>query len=127
MAYDWLLLTAVYFALTLLVVALRGGAAVAPGTAWYTVLLVGAAFLFYGWFWTHGGQTLGLKAWQLAVVRRDGGPLSWSDAARRFAAAAVLLVPPGLGLLWVVLDRQGAAWHDRLSRTRIVRAPRRPA
>jgi uncharacterized RDD family membrane protein YckC len=121
MAYDWLLLGSAYFVLTLVLLAARGGAAVAPGTWWYTLSLVMVGFLFYGWFWTHGGQTLGLRAWNLRVQRADGGPLSWSDASRRFAAAATLLLPPGLGLAWIAVDRQRAAWHDRLSRTRIVR------
>lgn len=121
MAYDWLLLGAVFFVGTLALVLLRGGVAVAPGTWWYTLGLGGIAFLFYGWFWTHGGQTLGLRAWKLRVERWDGGTLSWRDAAARFAAAGTLLVPPALGLLWVSVDRDRAGWHDRLSRTRIVR------
>jgi uncharacterized RDD family membrane protein YckC len=121
MSYDWLLLGALYFCATLLVVVLRRGTPLAPGTSWYTALLVLLSFLFYGWFWTHGGQTLGLRAWRLRIERVDGRPLSWLDAARRFAASATLLVPPGLGLVWMLVDRRRACWHDRLSNTRVVR------
>lgn len=129
MAYDWLLLASVFFILTLGLILLRSGAEIAPGTWWYTALLISAGFLFYGWFWTHGGQTLGLRAWRLSVVRIDGGPLSWRDAAWRFAAAATLLVPPGLGLAWMLVDTRKACWHDLLSQTRVVRSPEsgRPA
>lgn len=123
MAYDWLLLASLLFAVTLVLVVLRGGSAVEPGTWWYSALLIVVAFLFYGWCWTHGGQTLGLRAWQLRVVAADGAPLSWLDAARRFAASATLLVPPALGLVWSLLDSDGRCWHDRLSRTRIDRVP----
>jgi len=122
MTYDWLLLGSVYFVLTLALIVARGGRAVAPGTSWYTALLIAVSFLFYGWFWTHGGQTLGLRAWRLRVIRADGGHLDWLDAARRFCAAAVLLVPPGLGFAWGWLDRDKACWHDRLSGTRVVRS-----
>jgi uncharacterized RDD family membrane protein YckC len=86
-------------------------------------LLIGVAFVFYGWCWTHGGQTLGLRAWKLRVVTADGEPLTWLDAARRFAASAILLIPPGLGLVWSLLDSESRCWHERLSRTRIVRQP----
>lgn len=121
MAYDCLLLASAYFVLTLVLLIARAGAAVAPGTWWYTLGLLLTGFLFHAWFWTHGGQTLGLRAWRLRVERADGGPLSWRDALRRYAAALTLLLPPGLGLLWLVFDPRHAAWHDRLSRTRVVR------
>lgn len=119
MAYDWLLLAALYFCVTLVVVTARGGAALEPGTWWYTALLIVVTFAFYGWFWTHGGQTLGLRAWRLRVERFDGGPLSWRDATIRFAASATLLLPPGIGLLWMLIDGRSACWHDRLSGTRV--------
>lgn len=123
MAYDWLLLASVLFAATLVLIVLRGGAAIEPGTWWYGVLLIAVSFLFYGWCWTRGGQTLGLRAWKLRVVTANGEPLTWLDAAGRFAASAVLLVPPGLGLFWSLLDSERRCWHDRLSRTRIDRLP----
>jgi uncharacterized RDD family membrane protein YckC len=122
-AYDWLLLASVLFATTFVLILLRGGAVIEPGTWWYGVVLIAVAFLFYGWCWTHGGQTLGLRAWKLRVVTADGAPLSWPDAARRFVASAILFLPPGLGLIWSLLDSQRRCWHDRLSRSQVVRLP----
>jgi len=122
MAYDWLLLGSVCFVLTLALILLRGGVAIAPGTWWYTALLIAVSFLFYGWFWSHGGQTLGLRAWRLRVVRIDGGPLSRRDAARRFAATVTLVIPPGLGLAWMLVDPRKACWHDLLSDTRVIQS-----
>ncbi len=120
--YDGFLLAALWLVATLPVLGARGGAAVPPGTVWFELYLLGVAFLFHGWFWTHGGQTLGLRTWRLRVVRDDGRPLGWADAARRFAAALAALAPAGLGWLWMLADPQGRAWHDRFSRTRVVRA-----
>jgi len=121
MAYDWLLLASILFATTFVLILLRGGEAIRPGTWWYGVVLIAVAFLFYGWCWTHGGQTLGLRAWKLRVVTDEGEPLSWLDAARRFAASTVLLLPPGLGLIGSLLDPKRRCWHDKLSRTRLDR------
>lgn len=121
MAYDWLLLGGLLFVVTLIQIFFRGGVAIDPGTWWYTLSLVLTGFLFYGWFWTHGGQTLGLRAWKLRVVGIDGGELSWRDAAMRYLAAVTLLLPPGIGLLWAGISSRGVAWHDLLSRTRVVR------
>ena len=78
---------------------------------------------FYAYFWTHGGQTLGLRAWHLRVQRDDGKPLSLRDALRRFGWATLSLLPAGLGLWWSLIDREGLAWHDRKSRTRLVKVP----
>ena len=79
---------------------------------------------FFVYFWTHGGQTLGMSAWRLRVVRDDGNPLSLKDALQRFAWATLSLLPAGLGLWWSLFDPDRLAWHDRRSRTRLVMVPR---
>jgi uncharacterized RDD family membrane protein YckC len=44
---------------------------------------------FFGWFWTHGGQTPGMRAWRLRVRRQDGAGLRWPVAAVRYAGMLV--------------------------------------
>ena len=85
------------------------------------MLLIVAGFPL--WFWTHGGQTLGMKTWRIRVVREDGGPLGWRDALLRLAASWLSAGLLGLGFLWVLVDPQGRAWHDILSHTRLVMSP----
>jgi uncharacterized RDD family membrane protein YckC len=119
--YDTLVLIAVLMSCTMLVVLLRGLRAVDPGTGWFEALLVGVAALFYGWFWTHGGQTVGMRAWRIRVVGRNGAPVGWRTALVRFAAAWLSALPLGLGLWWVLVDPERRAWHDRLSGTAVVR------
>lgn len=75
---------------------------------------------FHLWFWTHGGQTLGMKAWRIRVIRADGTPLGLRDAVCRYFAAALSLLPMGLGFWWAAVDAAGLAWHDRLSGTRLI-------
>ncbi|HVY63299.1 MAG TPA: RDD family protein [Gammaproteobacteria bacterium] len=124
--YDLLLLCGVVFFFTLAVLGLRGGRAIPPGTVWFELALAAVAMLFFGWFWTHGGQTLGMRAWRIRVIRADGGALRWTQAALRFWAAVLALLPLGLGLWWGAFDAQRRGWHDRWTGTRVVRVPSRP-
>lgn len=123
--YDLLLLCGVVFFFTLGVLALRGGREIPPGTVWFELALLAVTMLFFAWFWTHGGQTLGMRAWRIRVVRTDGRPLNWSRAALRFLAAVVAALPLGLGLWWGAFDAQRRGWHDRWTDTRVVRVPPR--
>ena len=77
--------------------------------------------LFFTGFWWRGGQTLGMRAWRLKVVRMDGSPLRWVDALKRHLAALLSCLSLGLGFLWVLVDHDRLAWHDRLSGTRLIR------
>lgn len=84
------------------------------------VYLVACPFLFYGWFWTHGGQTLGMRAWRLKLLQADGQTMDWRHSILRVAAAHVSLLALGLGYLWMWFDRERLTWHDRWSNTRLV-------
>ncbi len=75
---------------------------------------------FHILFWIRGGQTLGMRAWRLRVVRNDGGSLTFKDALVRYLAAILSLLALGLGFLWVLVDPDKLSWHDRISKTRLV-------
>lgn len=128
--YDSLLLAAVLMIATALFLPLTGGEAITSAGSprllrWaYRGVLMGLVVLFYGSFWTRRGQTLGMASWRLRIEREDGGLLNWGDVLRRLAAALLSLVPAGLGWLWILVDPGKRAWHDRLSRTRVVVVPR---
>jgi uncharacterized RDD family membrane protein YckC len=121
--YDLLLLAALFVCFTLVVVAARRGAAVPPSSWWFPLSLIGVAMAFFCGFWVHGGQTVGMRAWRIRVVRDDAKPLGWLRAAARFGAAIVAALPAGLGLWCSVFDAQRRGWHDRWTRTRVVLAP----
>jgi uncharacterized RDD family membrane protein YckC len=98
LAYDALLLAGLLFVFTLLLIFVRGGRAIGPGTLWYEASLVAVAFAFCGLSWTRGGQTVGMKAWRIRVVSHDdASSLDWSRAALRFLASWLSLLPAGLG------------------------------
>ncbi|MDH3690944.1 MAG: RDD family protein, partial [Gammaproteobacteria bacterium] len=49
--------------------------------------LVSVCFVFFGWFWVHGGQTLGMRAWRVKLTRSDDRPVDWRHAGIRFVSA----------------------------------------
>jgi uncharacterized RDD family membrane protein YckC len=130
MFYDGLLLAAILMIATALLLPLTGGEAITPADhPWlelaYRLILAGLVVLFFGTFWTRRGQTLGMASWRLRVEREDGSLLTWGDTVKRLAAALLSWLPLGLGYAWILFDREGRAWHDRLSRTRVVLLPKR--
>lgn len=81
--------------------------------------LVLLSFTFYGWFWTHGGQTLGMRAWKLKLVGENNIRITWMQAFFRFCYAIISWIPFGAGFLWIIFDKKKQAWHDKASRTYI--------
>ena len=118
-AYDSLLLFGVLFVAAAIVVAFNRGEEVHHPL--FSVYLLGVSYLFFGWFWTHGGQTLGMRAWKFRVQRFHGGAISWQQALRRYLLAIVSWAVLGLGFLWMLVDKDKMTLHDRFSRTVLVR------
>lgn len=79
------------------------------------------SFLFYGWFWTHGGQTLGMKAWNLYLVKPDGKFIDWKTAFKRYLAAIFSWACLGLGFTWSLLSSNNRTWHDIFTDTHIIK------
>ena len=122
MVYDALLLAAILFVAGLPLPLIDEATRQLPATkALVQAYLAVVVFVFFGWFWTHGGQTLGMRAWRLKLVGPGGGKVSWARALCRFALSILSWVPLGLGYLWVVIDSNKRAWHDILSGTRVAR------
>lgn len=128
MAYDSLLMTGLLFVAAVPAVLLHGGAidAGSPVVRWLFVLYLAAVvFLFHGWFWTHGGQTLGMAAWGVRIVTADNTRMSWRAAFIRWTTACL-----GLANMVSTGAPGRRAWHERWSGTYTVcraRSGRRPA
>jgi uncharacterized RDD family membrane protein YckC len=126
MLYDLLLLIAVLMVSTAFLLPLTSGEAITPadtgGLAYaYRLFLVAVIVVYFGVSWTRTGQTLGMLAWKLRVIREDGGRLRWRDVIARLAASVLSWAALGLGYLWIIFDPQKRAWHDRLTHTRVVK------
>lgn len=115
MLYESLVLGAVIFVAALIFILLRNPQA--PGAMPYfqTYLLL-VMLGYFAWFWSHGGQTVAMRAWRFRVERADGRPMKFQHACLRFALAWLLPI----SVVWALVDRDQQFLHDRLARTRLV-------
>ncbi len=82
-----------------------------------------SAWAFYGWFWTHSGQTLGMQAWRIRVVNKQGQPISAAQSVMRFATAIVSWLLLGIGYWMILLNAEKETLHDKVSNTKLVKVP----
>lgn len=75
---------------------------------------------YYGYSWQKSGQTIGMKAWRLRVVRQDNQALTSIDILTRLTAATLNVFLLNLGWLGY-LNKAGLSLTDKLSATRIER------
>lgn len=102
-----------------------------------------ALALYFIWFWTHGGQTLAMKTWQVRLLSASGTPVSPWQALARFLLSWLWFMPAwaagwlagwhqgrlifGGMLVWVLLYMaltrllpQQQFLHDLICRTRVI-------
>jgi uncharacterized RDD family membrane protein YckC len=91
----------------------------------WIVGIVAVVLVYFPYFWLKGGQTPGMRPFQLyAVMDSDGGPLSVGAAILRLIGlyivdSIVFGIP--IGLLWVFFDKRKRCWHDLLAGTVVVK------
>ena len=87
------------------------------------VVLLLFQFLYYGYFWSKNGQSIGKKLMGVKVVRQDGQPLSFLMAGLRGSVGYwISSLVFALGFIWAAFDANGETWHDKLFGTRVVKA-----
>lgn len=118
--YDLLPLLAIWFFTAVACLALTGGA-LDYHAWWYRIALLATTAAYFVASWTRGGQTIGMRAWRVRVVRNDGAPVDAQRALLRFVLALISLGAAGLGFVWALFDADKRAWHDRAAGTRLVR------
>jgi len=121
MAYDGLIIAGLVVASSMVIIIARGGRAVPAGNFPFQAFVGLQVISYFVGFWSHGGQTPGMRAWKLRLVTAEGDQLPVTTALWRVLAGIVSIAPLGLGFLWMLVDSDGRAWHDRLSKTRMVR------
>jgi uncharacterized RDD family membrane protein YckC len=92
-------------------------------------ILIGFAVLlalaYFPFFWQRTGQTPGMQALNIRVVRdKDGGPLGWGSAILRLIGYTINSIIFGLpiGWLWILFDSRRRGWHDLIGGTVVVKA-----
>ena len=107
---------------------------------WYQPLqgLVLAAYFIASWL--RGGQTLGMRPWRLRLVRTDGGPVRFPQAALRLLAGAApllllelarvlgtaaslwaVLLAWAIWFAWALFNPRRRALHDLIAGTELIR------
>jgi len=89
------------------------------------LICLAATIGFFSWFWVRNGQTLGMQAWRIKLVRADGGPITWRVAFVRCLGASLSAACLGMGYLWALMDGNRRCWHDHLSGTELTLLPKR--
>lgn len=56
--------------------------------------------IYFGWFWSRGGQTVAMKAWHIKLVDGNGQPVSQSRAVARYLISW-LWFAPALLIVWL--------------------------
>ena len=100
--YDCFLLIAILFIVTAIANALNQGEAIEPGDTLYPLYVLTIfilSYLYFAWFWIHGGQTLGMK-------RSISALFSWGLF--------------GAGFLLALFDKNSRCWHDLASKTVLI-------
>jgi uncharacterized RDD family membrane protein YckC len=122
LAYEALPLAAILFIAGFLVVGLMPAEPSPLVRILHQLYLFIVSGLYFTWFWRHGGQTLAMKTWRIRLERVDGGVPRLGQAWLRYLLAVLGLLGLGLGFLWAVIDPDRQFLHDRVARTRLVRA-----
>ncbi|MEC9412782.1 MAG: RDD family protein [Pseudomonadota bacterium] len=120
MVYDFLLLLSALLFAAIIPVALNGGEAITPGNVFFLLYLLSVCFLFYGWFWTHGGQTLGMRAWKIKLISLTTPSISWKQAAIRFSLGVLSWLCLGLGFWWQWLSKDKQSWYNQVAKTSLI-------
>ena len=80
---------------------------------------------FFCYFWRRGGQTLGMRAWRLKLVRQDGLKIiTYRQCILRCFFATLSLLILGIGYWWSLVDIDDQTLHDRLTKTQVLLMPK---
>jgi uncharacterized RDD family membrane protein YckC len=85
----------------------------------YTLYLAFVWIGFFAFFWTRGGQTLGMRAWKIEIQNLQGGRITMTQALIRVATSAF-----GLANLAVLIDPKKRGFHDIWAKTQVVVLPK---
>lgn len=156
LVYDGLLLFAVTMLAGFIIVPFTGtvevgeqGAAQNIFNPFMLAYYLTVYYLFFAWFWTHGGQTLGMRAWHTRLVTEKGQPISWKLALLRYLVSLpmwffwVIVIGKGtdgfvmpfidpvpgwvlyaLATCWTLIDHLPNNWRDRLTGSYIIHIPK---
>ena len=121
--YDLLLVIALWFVAVFALLPFTHGHAIDGSNLWFRLYLFVLPYLYFSWFWSRGGQTVGMRAWRLCLRNSDGDAVSWPQVLLRYLAAWVGWLSV-IGVLWSLFDERKRCLQDIVSRTQVVVLPK---
>ena len=125
MVYESLLVAAVLFVASFIIIPVVGEMNAAWQRHLFQIYITGVLFAYFSAFWLRSGQTLAMKTWRIRLIDRNGGPITAKQALVRFFVALFGLLLAGIGFWWALIDRDRQFLHDRVAGTRLVRVQRK--
>jgi uncharacterized RDD family membrane protein YckC len=77
-------------------------------------------YVYFVFFFSTTGQTVGKAIMGLRVVTTDGQRLGVKRSFIRALCYTLSLAPLGLGFLWVLGEDRRKAWHDKIAHTYVL-------
>jgi uncharacterized RDD family membrane protein YckC len=76
--------------------------------------------LFYTYFWSRSGQTLGMKTWRLIALNERNHVMSTKQSFKRAVLAIPSFLLLGAGLFVQIWDPEKRSLHERMSASKTV-------
>jgi len=98
------------------------GSAIIVGVLAILVYFLWTLF-YFPYFWSHGGQTPGMRMTHVKVVRDvDGGPITFGPAFLRLVGYWINNLVFYIGFIWILVDKRRRGWHDLIAGTCVIEA-----
>ena len=79
---------------------------------------------YFPFFWARDGQTPGMNAMKIKVVRdADGGPITPGSAILRVIGLWIGIAVFYIGVIWIFVDKRKRGWQDLIGGTVVVDVP----
>ena len=86
--------------------------------------IIAVSLGYFPYFWSRDGQTPGMNAMKIKVVRDvDGGPVTVGSAILRVIGLWIGLAVFYIGVIWIFVDKRKRGWQDLIGGTVVVDVP----
>jgi len=87
------------------------------------VISLAVNFIYFGYFWSSKGKSIGMGIMKIQVVAEDGNNLSFLMGGLRGTIGYLISgIVFWLGFLWMLFDEDKRTWHDMVFNTNVIKA-----
>ena len=74
------------------------------------------------WFKSYRGATPGYNVFEIRIISINGTQISIKQIIVRTVSSFFSAIPLGLGYIWIAIDVNRQAWHDKIAGTYVIKA-----